>query len=56
MRNIDRAPRTDMTLRDYQKESAEQKQRGLFPLVVVPYGDEANVRYAAIWVRYRVVE
>jgi len=53
---IDWALRMDMTAQEYRKESARQKERGLFPLAVPSYGDEANVRYAAIWVRYRIAE
>jgi predicted Ser/Thr protein kinase len=45
--------RMDMTLAQYRAESTAQKQRGLFPLTVSSYGDEANVRYAAVWVRAR---
>jgi serine/threonine-protein kinase len=46
--------RTDMSLPQYQEESAEQKRQGLFPLALTSYGEEADVRYAAIWVRYRL--
>jgi hypothetical protein len=46
----------DMTLQDYQKASAEEKSRGRFPLRVTSYGDEAAVKYGALWVRYRVVD
>ena len=40
-------------LRDYERDSAEQKRQGLFPLAIRSYGDQADIRYAAIWVRYR---
>jgi tRNA A-37 threonylcarbamoyl transferase component Bud32 len=46
----------DMTLPDYKKASAEEKSRGRFPLQVVSYGDEAAVKYAALWVRYKIVD
>ncbi len=46
--------RMEMSLEDYQKESAAQKRQGLFPLTIASHGDEADVRYAAIWVRYRI--
>jgi hypothetical protein len=46
----------DMPLAAYKKELAEQKKRGLMPLALTSYGDEANVRYAAIWVRYKPPE
>jgi hypothetical protein len=46
--------RMAMTLEQYRRESIEQKRRGLFPLTVVSYGDDAEVRYAAIWVRHRL--
>jgi hypothetical protein len=45
--------RTDMSLKDYEKESAEQKRQGLFPLAITSYGNQAHVRHAGIWVRYR---
>jgi serine/threonine protein kinase/predicted secreted protein len=45
--------RMDMSLADYQNESEEQKRRGLFPLSLVSYGNDADIRYAAIFVRYR---
>jgi hypothetical protein len=47
---------TDMTLSAYKKESSEQKRQGLLPLAVTSYGDETDVRYAAVWVRYRPPE
>jgi tRNA A-37 threonylcarbamoyl transferase component Bud32 len=46
----------DMSLQDYQKASAEERGRGRFPLKVTSYGDEAAVKYAALWVRYRIQE
>jgi hypothetical protein len=46
----------DMTRSDYQKSSAEQKERGLFPLFLQSYGDENDVRSAALWVRGRIQE
>jgi serine/threonine protein kinase len=45
--------RMDMSRADYQKESAQQKRAGLFPLGLVSYGHDAEIRYAAIFVRYR---
>jgi serine/threonine protein kinase/WD40 repeat protein len=47
--------RMDMSLQEYRAESAEQKRQGLFPLALVSYKDNADARYAAIWVRYRVM-
>lgn len=52
--HVDWRFRMDMSLKQYRKESTEHKQRGLFPLTVVSYGNDADVQYAAIWVRYRV--
>jgi serine/threonine protein kinase len=46
--------RMDMSLQEYQTESARQKRLGLFPLALTSSGNEAQVRYAAVWVRYRV--
>jgi tRNA A-37 threonylcarbamoyl transferase component Bud32 len=54
--HIDWRLRTDMTLAEYKKESSEQKRQGLLPLALTSYGDEVNVRYAAVWVRYRLPE
>jgi hypothetical protein len=54
--NVDWHFRLDMSRGDYQEESAEQKRRGLFPLAVTSYGEDADVRYAAVWVRYRIPE
>jgi hypothetical protein len=48
--------RMHMSLEQYRTESAEQKRRGLFPLTVVSYGNDAQVQYAAIWVRYRAAD
>ncbi len=45
--------RMDMSLADYQNEAAQQKRQGLFPLSLVSYGNDADIRYAAIFVRYR---
>jgi len=45
--------RMDMTLPQYHEESAAQKRDRLFPLAIASYGNDADVRYAAIWVRYR---
>jgi serine/threonine protein kinase len=45
--------RMAMSHDQYQQEAAEQRDRGLFPLTIVSYGNDADVRYAAIWVRYR---
>jgi hypothetical protein len=45
--------RVNMSLTEYRNESAEQKRCGLFPLTIASYGDDANARYAAIWVRFR---
>jgi hypothetical protein len=45
--------RMDMRRAQYQEESSKQRTAGLFPLALVSYGDDADVRYAAIWVRYR---
>ena len=36
--------------------TAAEKEQGLFPLLITSYGDEADVRYAALWVRYRLRE
>jgi hypothetical protein len=47
--------RMDMSLEQYQAESSEQKRQGLFPLTLVSYRGDADVRYAAVWVRYRLV-
>jgi hypothetical protein len=53
---LDWSLQTDMTLSAYKKESSEQKRRGLLPLAVTSYGDETDVRYTAVWVRYRLPE
>ena len=45
--------RLDMSLSEYQKESAKQKRQGLFPLALGSYGQEVEVQYVAVWVRYR---
>jgi serine/threonine protein kinase len=45
--------RMDMSLADYQRDSARQRQQGLFPLALASYGNGDTVRYAAIFVRYR---
>ncbi len=45
-----------MSLQDYKKVSAEEKEKGRFPLSLTSYGDEAAVKYAALWVRYRILE
>jgi hypothetical protein len=45
--------RLEMTPEQYEVESAEQRARGLFPLSIAGYRDEADPRYAAVWVRYR---
>jgi len=50
---IDWRFRTHMNLKEYQAESAAQKARGLFPLSVSSYGNGADVRYSAIFVRHR---
>ena len=42
-----------MSPKQYQKESAEQKEKGFFPLALASYGDDAKARYTAIWVRGR---
>src|SRR5262249_33853494 len=34
--------------------SAEQRALGLLPLSITAYGEDAEPRYAAVWVRYRV--
>jgi serine/threonine protein kinase/WD40 repeat protein len=54
--SVDWRFRTNMSLKEYQAESAEQKRQGLFPLSLVSYKDKADARYAAIWVRYRVAK
>jgi serine/threonine protein kinase len=46
--------RMDMSVKEYRDQSAAQKRRGLFPLALTSYGDGDKVRYAAIWVRYRI--
>jgi serine/threonine protein kinase len=53
--NFDRVDwrfRMDMTLEEYRKESARQKQQGHFPLALASYGHEADLQFAAIFVRY----
>jgi serine/threonine protein kinase len=45
--------RIDMSRADYEKESAQQKRQGLFPLTLNSYGNEGVIHYAAIFVRYR---
>jgi hypothetical protein len=50
---VDWSFRHDMTLRQYRQESAAQEARGLFPLALASYGDGGDVRYTAVWVRYR---
>jgi hypothetical protein len=45
--------RMDMSLKEYQAESAKQRRQGLFPLALSTYPDRGGARYAAIWVRYR---
>ena len=45
--------RMDMSLAEYQKESARQSRLGLFPLAISSYGNEADIRYVAIFVRIR---
>jgi hypothetical protein len=52
--SVDWRFRMDMSLKEYQTESSEQKRQGLFPLALVSYRGNADARYAAIWVRYRV--
>jgi serine/threonine protein kinase len=53
---VDWTLRTDMTKQEYRKESDEQKGQGRFPLAITSYGDEVNVRYAAVWVRNQLGE
>jgi hypothetical protein len=43
----------DMSLKEYQAESAEQRRQGLFPLALISYSGKTGARYAAIWVRFR---
>jgi hypothetical protein len=45
--------RMDMSRAEYEDESKQQKQHGLFPLSIVSYGHDDAVRYAAVFVRYR---
>jgi hypothetical protein len=52
--HVDWRFRMDMSLGEYEEESAGQKKQGLFPLAITSYGDEADVQYAAIWVRYQI--
>ena len=47
--------RMDLSLQEYRTESSERKRQGLFPLALVSYRGQAAPRYAAIWVRYRVL-
>jgi WD40 repeat protein len=47
--------RMDMSLEQYRAETFEQKRQGLFPLALVSYRGDADARYAAVWVRYRLV-
>jgi hypothetical protein len=44
--------RMDMSRADYEEESNQQKQRGLFPLAVASHGHDEDIRYTAIFVRY----
>src|SRR5262249_36464274 len=44
--------RMDMTFAQYKDESAEQRKQGLFPLALTSSGNDADVRYAAVFVRY----
>jgi hypothetical protein len=53
---VDWRLRLDMSREEYRKETAAEKQHGMMPLTVTSHGDEGDVRYAAIWVRYRVPE
>jgi hypothetical protein len=48
--------RMDMDRADFLKELAAQKRAGLFPVTVASYGDPADSRYAASWVRFRPPE
>jgi hypothetical protein len=45
--------RMDMSRADYEEESNQPKQRGLFPLAVASHGHDEDIRYTAIFVRYR---
>jgi tRNA A-37 threonylcarbamoyl transferase component Bud32 len=53
---VDWRVQIDMSLQDYKKVSAEEKEKGRFPLLLTSYGDETAVKYAALWVRYRILE
>ena len=50
---IDWRFRMDMIKGEYQKESAQQRQQGLFPLALVSYGNDADIHYAAVFMRFR---
>jgi hypothetical protein len=45
--------RMNMTASSYRTESDRQRKRGWFPLSLTSYGNDAEVRYAALWVRGR---
>jgi tRNA A-37 threonylcarbamoyl transferase component Bud32 len=54
--HVDWRLQLDMTRAECAAVTANQKEQGLFPLAITSYGDEADVRYAALWVRYRLRE
>jgi len=51
--DVDWRFRMDMSVKEYQKESAEQKRQGMIPLALCSYGDDDAIQYGAVWVRYR---
>jgi serine/threonine protein kinase len=50
---LDWAFRMDMSRDEYQEESARRKRQGLFPLSLTSHSQSENVRYNAIFGRYR---
>jgi serine/threonine protein kinase len=49
---LDWAFKLDLTTAEYETELSRRKKDGLRPVAVTSYGDVANPRYAASWVRY----
>ena len=54
--HVDWRLQIDMSRQEFAGTSTVEKDHGLFPLAITSYGDEADVRYAALWVRYRLLE
>jgi tRNA A-37 threonylcarbamoyl transferase component Bud32 len=52
--HVDWRLQIDMSRAECAAATAGMKAQGLFPLTITSYGDEVDVRYAALWVRYRL--